>query len=208
MLDVTLIRQQPDQVRLFQFTRPEDSEAAQLELLARAEELVAGLGLHHRITKLAAEDTSPAQAKTYDVEVWLPSLGGYTEVSSVSNARAYQARRGGILPTLGFARAGGPPSPDGRRQVGVRAHPQRLGPRHQPPAARDPGAAPAGRRHGGRAGGAAAVGRARRPAAELARVTQGHPGATPSTRTPLRARRIPTTPARTVSSLLKTPGVP
>lgn len=92
----TLRGHQFNKVELFQFARPEDSEAAQRELLARAEELVAGLGLHHRVTQLAAEDTSPAQAKTYDVEVWLPSLGAYTEVSSVSNAREYQARRGGI----------------------------------------------------------------------------------------------------------------
>lgn len=92
----TLRGHQFNKVELFQYTRPADSEAAQLELLARAEELVAGLGLHYRVTQLAAADTSPAQAKTYDVEVWLPSLGGYTEVSSVSNARAYQARRGGV----------------------------------------------------------------------------------------------------------------
>ncbi|MFJ8634243.1 serine--tRNA ligase [Streptomyces sp. NPDC093568] len=92
----TLRGHQFNKVELFQFARPADSDAAQLELLARAEELVAGLGLHHRVTKLAAGDTSPAQAKTYDVEVWLPSLGGYAEVSSVSNARDYQARRGGI----------------------------------------------------------------------------------------------------------------
>jgi seryl-tRNA synthetase len=92
----TLRGHQFNKVELFQFARPEDSEAAQRELLARAEELVAGLGLHHRVTQLAAEDTSPAQAKTYDVEVWLPSLGAYAEVSSVSNAREYQARRGGI----------------------------------------------------------------------------------------------------------------
>ncbi|MEU9913287.1 serine--tRNA ligase [Streptomyces sp. NPDC051001] len=92
----TLRGHQFNKVELFQFARPEDSEAAQRELLARAEELVAGLGLHHRVTQLAAEDTSPAQAKTYDVEVWLPSLGAYVEVSSVSNAREYQARRGGI----------------------------------------------------------------------------------------------------------------
>ncbi|MGW6736836.1 serine--tRNA ligase [Streptomyces sp. NPDC055013] len=94
----TLRGHQFNKVELFQFARPQDSDAAHLELLARAEELVAGLGLHHRVTKLAAGDTSPAQAKTYDVEVWLPSLGpsGYVEVSSVSNARAYQARRGGI----------------------------------------------------------------------------------------------------------------
>lgn len=92
----TLRGHQFNKVELFQFARPKDSEAAQLELLARAEELVTGLGLHHRVTKLAAEDISPAQAKTYDVEVWLPSLGAYAEVSSVSNARDYQARRGGI----------------------------------------------------------------------------------------------------------------
>ncbi|NNN30355.1 serine--tRNA ligase [Streptomyces sp. S3(2020)] len=92
----TLRGHQFNKVELFQFARPEDSDAAQHELLARAEELVAGLGLHHRVTRLAAEDTSPAQAKTYDVEVWLPSLGAYAEVSSVSNAREYQARRGGI----------------------------------------------------------------------------------------------------------------
>ncbi|WP_043686017.1 serine--tRNA ligase [Streptomyces xylophagus] len=92
----TLRGHQFNKVELFQFARPADSDAAQLELLARAEELVAGLGLHYRVTKLAAGDTSPAQAKTYDVEVWLPSLGAYTEVSSVSNSREYQARRGGI----------------------------------------------------------------------------------------------------------------
>ncbi|MGW1054107.1 serine--tRNA ligase [Streptomyces sp. NPDC001118] len=92
----TLRGHQFNKVELFQLTRPADSDAAQLELLARAEELVAGLGLHHRVTRLAAGDTSPAQAKTYDVEVWLPSLGAYAEVSSVSNARDYQARRGGI----------------------------------------------------------------------------------------------------------------
>ncbi|MFI7403269.1 serine--tRNA ligase [Streptomyces sp. NPDC049541] len=92
----TLRGHQFNKVELFQYTRPGDSDAAQLELLARAEELVAGLGLHYRVTKLAAGDTSPAQAKTYDVEVWLPSLGAYAEVSSVSNARDYQARRGAM----------------------------------------------------------------------------------------------------------------
>lgn len=92
----TLRGHQFNKVELFQFTRPADSADAHLELLARAEELVTGLGLHHRVVKLAAGDTSPAQAKTFDVEVWLPSLGAYTEVSSVSNARDYQARRGAI----------------------------------------------------------------------------------------------------------------
>jgi seryl-tRNA synthetase len=92
----TLRGHQFNKVELFQLTRPADSDAAQLELLAAAEHLVAELGLHYRVTRLAAGDTSPAQARTYDVEVWLPSLGAYAEVSSVSNARDYQARRGGI----------------------------------------------------------------------------------------------------------------
>ncbi|MGW3203109.1 serine--tRNA ligase [Streptomyces sp. NPDC001135] len=92
----TLRGHQFNKVELFQLTRPADSDAAQRELLARAEEAVAGLGLHYRVTRLAAGDTSAAQAGTYDVEVWLPSLGAYAEVSSVSNARDYQARRGGI----------------------------------------------------------------------------------------------------------------
>ncbi|MFJ9907739.1 aminoacyl--tRNA ligase-related protein [Streptomyces sp. NPDC101152] len=71
-------------------------ERALLNHFGRAEEPVAGLGLHHRVSRLTAGDTSPAQAKTYDVEVWLPSLNAYTEVGSVSDARTYQARRGGI----------------------------------------------------------------------------------------------------------------
>ncbi|MGW2418164.1 serine--tRNA ligase [Streptomyces sp. NPDC001709] len=92
----TLRGHQFNKVELFQLTRPADSDAAQRELLARAERLVTDLGLHHRVTRLAAGDTSAAQARTYDVEVWLPSLDTYAEVSSVSNARDYQARRGGI----------------------------------------------------------------------------------------------------------------
>ncbi|MGV4984207.1 serine--tRNA ligase [Streptomyces sp. NRAIS4] len=92
----TLRGHQFNKVELFQLTRPADSAAAQRELLARAERLVTDLGLHYRVTRLAAGDTSAAQARTYDVEVWLPSLGAYAEVSSVSNARDYQARRGGI----------------------------------------------------------------------------------------------------------------
>ena len=55
-----------------------------------------GLGLHYRISQLAAGDVSAAMAKTVDLEVWLPSINGYKEVSSVSNALDYQARRGNI----------------------------------------------------------------------------------------------------------------
>lgn len=92
----TLRGHQFNKVEMFQFIRPEESDAAHAELLTKAEQLVADLGLHYRITRLAAEDTSAAMAKTFDVEVWLPSLGTYVEVSSVSNARDYQARRGNI----------------------------------------------------------------------------------------------------------------
>ncbi|MFF0201805.1 serine--tRNA ligase [Streptomyces sp. NPDC005017] len=92
----TLRGHQFNKVELFQFTHPNASDAAHEELLGRAEALVHELDLHYRITRLAAEDTSAAMARTYDVEVWLPSVGGYVEVSSVSNARDYQARRGNI----------------------------------------------------------------------------------------------------------------
>ncbi|MFF8990792.1 serine--tRNA ligase [Streptomyces sp. NPDC014983] len=92
----TLRGHQFNKVEMFQFTRPEDSDVAHEELLGRAEQLVADLGLHYRITRLAAGDTGAAMAKTFDVEVWLPSISAYVEVSSVSNARDYQARRGNI----------------------------------------------------------------------------------------------------------------
>ena len=92
----TMRGHQFNKVEMFQFTLPEDSDAAHLELLENAEKLVRGLGLHHQVTKLAAQDMSEAMAKTYDVEIWIPSLERYTEVSSISNARDYQARRGKI----------------------------------------------------------------------------------------------------------------
>lgn len=92
----TLRGHQFNKVEMFQFAHPDASDAAHEELLARAADLVEALGLHHRITRLAAGDTSASMAKTFDVEVWLPSIDGYVEVSSVSNARDYQARRGNI----------------------------------------------------------------------------------------------------------------
>jgi len=85
-----------NKVELFQFVRPEDSQAALEELVGKAEALVRGLGLHHRVSRLAAEDCSAAMAETLDIEVWIPSMGGFKEVSSASSARDYQARRGNI----------------------------------------------------------------------------------------------------------------
>ncbi|MDP6779520.1 MAG: serine--tRNA ligase, partial [Candidatus Latescibacteria bacterium] len=59
-----------NKVEIFQFTAPEDSEAALEELIAKAERLVQDLGLHHQVSKLAARDASASMAKTYDIEVW------------------------------------------------------------------------------------------------------------------------------------------
>ena len=82
-----------DKVEMVQYTKPEDSDAAFEELVRKAESLVAGLGLHYQVSKLAAGDISHSMARTYDIEVYLPSMGIYKEVSSDSNARDYQARR-------------------------------------------------------------------------------------------------------------------
>ena len=85
-----------NKVEMFQYTTPETSDAAFEELVTKAENLVKGLGFHFRTVKLAAEDCSASMARTYDIEIQIPSMNGYKEVSSVSNARDYQARRGMI----------------------------------------------------------------------------------------------------------------
>ena len=83
-----------NKVEMFQYTLPEQSDEAFEELVTKAEALVSGLGFHFRTVKLAAEDCSASMARTYDIEINIPSMNGYKEVSSVSNARDYQARRG------------------------------------------------------------------------------------------------------------------
>ena len=85
-----------NKVEMFQYTLPEASDIAFDELVTKAENLVKGLGFHFRTVKLAAEDCSASMARTYDIEINIPSMHGYKEVSSVSNARDYQARRGMI----------------------------------------------------------------------------------------------------------------
>ncbi len=85
-----------NKVEMFQYARPEESEEALQELVRKAAHLVEGLGLHHQVTKLAAEDCSASMMKTYDIEVWIPSMNDYKEVSSASNAGDYQARRGNM----------------------------------------------------------------------------------------------------------------
>ena len=82
-----------NKVEMFQYTLPEKSDEAFDELVMKAENLVKGLGFHFRTVKLAAEDCSASMARTYDIEINIPSMNGYKEVSSVSNARDYQARR-------------------------------------------------------------------------------------------------------------------
>ena len=83
-----------NKVEMVQYTRPEDSDAAFEELVGKAERLVRDLGFHFRTVRLASADCSASMARTYDIEIHIPSMEGYKEVSSVSNARDYQARRG------------------------------------------------------------------------------------------------------------------
>lgn len=83
-----------NKIEMFQFTKPEDSWTAFEEMKRNAEKLIEGLGLHFQTSQLAAGDCSAAMAKTVDMEVWIPSMNVYKEVSSASNALDYQARRG------------------------------------------------------------------------------------------------------------------
>jgi len=83
-----------NKVEMVQYTTDDGSDAAFEELVNKAKKLVEGLGLCFQIDKLAAGDCSHSMARTYDIEVYIPSMKIYKEVSSVSNARDYQARRG------------------------------------------------------------------------------------------------------------------
>ena len=85
-----------NKVEMVQYTTEDRSDEAFKELVGKAERLVQELGLHYRLSRLAAGDCSFSMARTYDIEVWIPSMGIYKEVSSASNARTYQARRGNI----------------------------------------------------------------------------------------------------------------
>jgi seryl-tRNA synthetase len=85
-----------NKVEMFQFCAPEDAERAHQELVGRAQMLVEKLGLHYQTTLLGTRDASASMRLTYDIEVWLPSLGIYKEVSSASWAGEYQARRANI----------------------------------------------------------------------------------------------------------------
>lgn len=82
-----------NKVEMVQYAHPAHSKEAFEELVKKACSLMEKLGLHFRLSKLAAGDCSASMARTYDIEVWIPSMGIYKEVSSVSNANDYQARR-------------------------------------------------------------------------------------------------------------------
>jgi seryl-tRNA synthetase len=89
-----MIRQhQFEKVELVQMVCPEDSYAAHEELTGHAEAVLKALELPYRVVALCAGDVGFASAKTYDLEVWLPSQKRYREISSCSNFEAYQARR-------------------------------------------------------------------------------------------------------------------
>lgn len=85
-----------NKVELFQYTTPDKSDEAFEEMVGMACSLVEGLGLHYQLSKLAAGDCSDSMARTYDIEIYIPSMDIYKEVSSASNARDYQARRGNM----------------------------------------------------------------------------------------------------------------
>jgi seryl-tRNA synthetase len=83
-------------VELFKFTRPEQSYEELESLVGNVEAVLQRLGLHYRVVELCTGDMGFAAAKTYDVEVWLPSTKEFMEISSCSNTEAFQARRSGI----------------------------------------------------------------------------------------------------------------
>jgi len=94
-----------NKVEMFCFTKPEQSDEVFEMMVASAEEVLKGLGLHYRNVLLVTGDMSFAAARTVDIEVWLPGQDRYYEVSSVSNCTDYQSRRSQIR----FREKGGKP---------------------------------------------------------------------------------------------------
>jgi seryl-tRNA synthetase len=92
-----ILRQhQFQKVELFKFAHPEKSYEEHESLTRNAEAILQKLGLHYRTVLLCTGDMGFASAKTYDIEVWLPSSNEFREISSCSNCEAFQARRAGI----------------------------------------------------------------------------------------------------------------
>ena len=123
-----------DKVELLALTTPAQAPDLQAEIMARAEALVADLGLTHRVIDICTGDMGIAHHRSWDLEVWSPGLGQWLEASSVSWLSDYQARRANLRyrPTRG----------QGHRAA---AHPQRLGPGRPPGAGRACSRSTAGR---------------------------------------------------------------
>ncbi len=101
-----IIRQhQFQKVELVKFARAEESYAELEKLTADAEDILRRLGLPFRTIVLSTGDMGFSSAKTYDIEVWLPALGEYKEISSCSNFEAFQARRASIRAKAGKGKA-------------------------------------------------------------------------------------------------------
>jgi seryl-tRNA synthetase len=99
-----VIRQhQFEKVELVKYSLPENSYEELESLTHDAETILQKLGIHYRVVTLSTADLGFGSAKTYDIEVWLPSQNGFREISSCSNYEAFQARRAQIR----FRRAGG-----------------------------------------------------------------------------------------------------
>ena len=142
-----LIRQhQFDKVELVKFTTPETSYDELEGLTANAEKVLQLLGLPYRTVVLCTGDMGFSAAKTYDIEVWLPSQKAYREISSCSNCEGVPgAPREHQVP------------PGGDGQGGARSHAEWIGPGGRPDADRDSGELPAEGRLGGDSRGAASV---------------------------------------------------
>jgi seryl-tRNA synthetase len=98
-----IIRQhQFQKVELVKFSKPESSYQELDALTHDAEDILVRLGLPFRTVVLCTGDMGPSSAKTYDIEVWLPGLNDYKEISSCSNFEAYQARRANIRMKKGY----------------------------------------------------------------------------------------------------------
>ena len=92
-----MIRQhQFDKVEIVMFTRPEESASAHETLTGHAEEILRRLEIPYRVVTLCTGDLGFASSKTYDLEVWLPGMQAWKEVSSCSNFESFQARRASI----------------------------------------------------------------------------------------------------------------
>ena len=131
-----------NKIEMFQYTLPEKSDEAFEELVTKAENLVKGLGFHFRTVKLAAGDCSASMARTYDIEIQIPSMNGVQRPGLSGPPGQYPLQAGGD------------------RQGRICPHPQRLRPGHLPDLPGHGGAEPARRRlHRGARGAAQVPGR-------------------------------------------------